>query len=124
MKNRIVFLVIMTSDKPNEFIHCIVCQQNFDIIERIPRCYMPCGHTLCSKCVEKSTDRVCSACNENINQVIPDYAAIDSIQKASHSEIKIESKTETKQTFKPIPKRGLTKNMKGKMLAFMKSDQV
>lgn len=113
----------MNSDKPKEFIQCTFCKENYDNVERKPCCFMPCGHTFCSKCIDEGRDKTCSICNEHVNQVIPDYATIDSVLKAPHSETKIEPKTETNQAIKPPPKKALTKNMKGKMLAFMKSDQ-
>ena len=113
----------MNSDKPKEFIQCTFCKENYDIVERKPCCYMPCGHTLCSKCINESTDKICSICREHVNQVIPDYTTIDSVLTAPHFEAKREPKTATNQTIKLAPKNALTKNMKSKMLAFMKSDQ-
>ena len=114
---------------------CTTCKQSYDLEERKPCCYMPCGHTLkCSDCLTQCVDQKCTVCKEIVHQAIPDYMIIDSIKKSIHPELQVEyeskAKIEKKQnvieklTTNPADKKLImTKNIKGKMLAFMKSDQ-
>jgi len=61
---------------------CVHCQVDYDLDQHKPRCFMPCGHTFCEKCIKNlMTKRKCSTCKHIISQHIPDYEMIDMIKE-------------------------------------------
>ncbi len=61
---------------------CINCQLNYDLDQRKPRCFMPCGHTFCEKCIKTATTKKkCLTCKRAFSQHIPDYEMMDMINE-------------------------------------------
>jgi len=61
---------------------CKLCHVQYNSLERKPRCFMPCGHTFCEKCINGLLEKICPTCKNNYNQAIVDYGLIDIINKA------------------------------------------
>ena len=103
----------MSVDRNKESKQCTACKLNYDLTERKPYCYIPCGHTQCAECISKNkrpeeVNKQCPICSSQMNQVIPDHEMCDIIKRSPPP--------------KPKPK-GLNRAMKGKMLKFMMEDQ-
>ncbi len=84
---------------------CLSCQQSYDVKERAPRCFIPCGHTICFKCLAAlNADKKCVICKKDFTQTIPDHEMIDMIKR-------------------PKPKLLQRTGIKDKMIKFMKTDE-
>lgn len=67
-----------------ESMQCPKCQREFDLVGRQPRCYMPCGHTVCQLCIQtnRSNNKLqCLVCKWYSSQTIPDYAMLDMVKE-------------------------------------------
>lgn len=61
-------------------MNCKICFENFDLNEHKPMVMIPCGHTVCQKCLERikqQTLDVCPTCRIQITLDRPNYALID-----------------------------------------------
>ena len=113
---------MMLVDRKKESKQCSSCKLDYNKEDRMPKCFIPCGHTWCNICMssfkEKNPDEPkCPECKERITQYIPDHEMTDMIAiaaKTSEQPKKIEDK--------PKPKL-LNKNIKSKMIKFMMQDE-
>ncbi len=65
-------------------MNCEMCSEIYDKNERRPMTLIPCGHTLCSACLDllKSTDVfVCTQCNETVIEHKPSYAVLKILEQ-------------------------------------------
>lgn len=63
-------------------LSCKLCRAQYNTIDKRPRCFMPCGHTFCDKCISGLLEKLCPKCKTHYNQAIVDYEVIDLIKKA------------------------------------------
>ena len=64
-----------------ESMLCPKCQRGYDLIGRQPRCYMPCGHTVCQLCAQRDRAEQCQVCRRRCSQTIPDYGMMDMVRE-------------------------------------------
>lgn len=69
----------MIISREGEKTSCLHCRKEFNLENRRPRCYMPCGHTFCERCIEAQKSSTCYKCKMGFNQSITDYGMIDII---------------------------------------------
>ncbi|CAL4131713.1 unnamed protein product, partial [Meganyctiphanes norvegica] len=58
--------IFMLSIHEMDIPECSICTEGLDDSERRPRC-LPCGHTICTMCIDKSItrgDRTCPSCRQ------------------------------------------------------------
>lgn len=96
----------MLINRRKEPLTCKPCSSDFDYKERTPRVNIPCGHTICAKCVTSCTTNKCVQCNEPFNQTIPDYEMVDMMKNAPKPKLKLLKRSDIKE----------------KMIKFMKTD--
>lgn len=63
-------------------LSCKLCRAQYNTVDRKPRCFMPCGHSYCDKCISGLLEKLCPNCKTPYNQAIVDYEIIDLIKKA------------------------------------------
>ena len=72
---------MLTVKQQIETSMCSLCRIGFNLKERKPLCFMPCGHTCCQKCVDNFVEKFCPNCKKKFSQSIPDYGMIDTLNK-------------------------------------------
>ena len=61
-------------------MNCSICFEKYDKLELKPTTLMPCGHTLCKKCLiqlKKQTSQ-CPTCRVEVQNENPNYAILGS----------------------------------------------
>lgn len=71
--------------KQADSITCKLCKSPYNILDRKPRCFMPCGHTFCENCINELLERLCPKCEKPYNQAIVDFDCIDLVKKYQNS---------------------------------------
>jgi hypothetical protein len=69
--------------REKESLKCLGCSREYNIDTNSslkPKCLIPCGHTLCTICINKLHLKCC-LCHSIFNQIIPDYQLCDIINK-------------------------------------------
>ena len=63
--------------KAADSLICKLCSTAYNTVDKKPRCFMPCGHTFCEKCISELLERLCPQCKKPYNQAIVDFDCID-----------------------------------------------
>ncbi|XP_052126481.1 E3 ubiquitin-protein ligase SH3RF1-like, partial [Frankliniella occidentalis] len=48
-------------------MECVICAENFDATDRMPKVLVPCGHTACLRCLGLLPDSRCPTCRLDFN---------------------------------------------------------
>jgi len=62
---------------------------------------MPCGHTICEKCIFGLLEKLCPTCKNNYNQAIVDYELVDIIKKVQQVKVLASRQANSSQQLKP-----------------------
>lgn len=71
---------------------CTICYENYNQLTLKPVSLVPCGHSVCSKCVEKLEKKTCPTCKEPFSIHIFNWAVIGLLPKPTVDEIKSQVK--------------------------------
>ena len=71
--------------KAADSLICKLCITAYNTVDKKPRCFMPCGHTFCEKCISELLERLCPQCKKPYNQAIVDFDCIDLVKKYQNS---------------------------------------
>ena len=71
---------------------CSICYENYNQLTLKPVSLVPCGHSVCSKCVDKLDKKTCPTCQESFTLHIFNWAVIGLLPKPTMDEIKSQVK--------------------------------
>jgi len=88
---------------------CEICEESYDEEARRPVVIFPCGHTYCSDCLNKITNKLCPQCRQSIEQTVTNFSILKQDKKENPIEEEIKKKIENfeliKESFDIILKR-------------------